>query len=173
MAQLPSLDSNQWYRFYTGSGAASFYGDMPNNTVETGPVFISKTDTSVEGQRWQIFQLNSTAWIFRFQQGGADAYLGTRKDDSIPQTVRGRASDASAYWTIHPWGDDTWYLTNLRDGPEKRLTQMANSNLLEMDPATIANERQGQKWKFERIPIEIDNDKFSTVEVKSSSSSIA
>jgi hypothetical protein len=92
MAQLPTIDSNQWYRFYTGSGKSSMYGHMYDGKErETGPVSRQETNTDDEHQRWQIFQLNSTAWTFRFQQGGADSYLGTRNKDKVPQMVRGNS----------------------------------------------------------------------------------
>jgi hypothetical protein len=164
MAESPDIfNSNQWYRLYTGSGKNSFWGDIDNSVLETtGSTSIEVAKLGDERQRWQISKFNSTVWKIRFQHGGPNVYLGTKPNDttSVPQPVRDHVSDASVYWTIHPWEDedDRWYLKNLKDGPDYLLTERRQQRV-GMDLEITAGDKKDQKWKFEPVA-GINDNKF-------------
>ncbi|CAO2651592.1 Nn.00g041620.m01.CDS01 [Neocucurbitaria sp. VM-36] len=168
MTSLENLNSNTWYQVYIGTGTQSLVGTSPfSGSGSRGATFINYTDNSSANQRWQIFQLNSTAWTLRNQEGGPNAWLGTTLSDSENTEgatrscmERGDVADASVYWTINPWGDGTWYFSNAANGTGYHL-QKKDSGIMVMSPNVTAPQN-AQRWKFKKITT-INNDNYSKI----------
>ncbi|KAF1938082.1 hypothetical protein EJ02DRAFT_474625 [Clathrospora elynae] len=171
MAQVSKIDPNQWYSLYIGTGTQNLVGTtLFQADRSVGTVYIAGEDTSKRNQRWQIFKLNSTAWILRSQAGGPNAYLGTfyaepevTEGKTVPRIVRGDIADASVFWTIGSWGDTTWYFSNLANGTGYRLMLKPTGGYLAMSP-NITAPQVGQKWQFDTITA-INDQRYSSVNV--------
>jgi hypothetical protein len=172
MAQEPDIDPNRWYSMYIDSHTQAMVGTvLYNGDGSRGAVFIkTRNDTETE-QRWQLLKLNSTAWTLRSQGSGPNSYLSAKYSDDEQQAgksfaymARGDIADASAYWTITSWGDDTWYLTNLANKADYHLTLTPNAGHIVMS-SNITAPQKGQKWKFLDIAA-IDDERYSSVNVR-------
>ncbi|OAL48309.1 hypothetical protein IQ07DRAFT_96181 [Pyrenochaeta sp. DS3sAY3a] len=78
-----------------------------------------------------------------------------------PMIARGDIADASAYWSISPWGDGTWFMTNAANGTGYHLNREDGNGTLSIDP-NITAPQNGQRWGFKEIT-EINDSRFSTV----------
>ena len=130
---------------------------------------MNPTNTSSPTQRWQVYQVNSTAWTLRCQESGPNAWLGATgtANDTAAYLARGDVAGADVFWTIDPWRDSTWYMWNAANGSEYHLKKNS-SNLLEMS-SNITAPMPGQRWTFEKIEA-IDDPQYSTLSVCSTSS---
>lgn len=168
----PDIDSNMWYQLFIGTGTQSLVGTSPySGSGSRGATFINSTDNTSGTQQWQIFQINSTTWTLRNQEGGPNAWLGTAfsntedtEGKTRPCMERGDVADASVYWTISPWGDGTWYFSNAANGTNYHMKKKDNG-LMVMSP-NITAPQNGQRWKFKKITA-INNDNYSSVNVSS------
>ena len=171
MTSPDNVDSNHWYQVFIGTGTQSLVGTSPfSGSGPRGDTSVNYTDNSSGNQRWQIFQLNSTTWTLRNQEGGPNAWLGaalSSTDDTEgttrPCMERGDFADASVYWTISPWGDGTWYFSNAANGTDYHLKRKDNGVMV-MSPNVTAPQN-GQRWKFKKIAT-IDNDNYSKINVR-------
>jgi hypothetical protein len=172
ITRIDDIDSNQWYQLCTGECGQSLFGtEVYTKSASIGASFCQITDYSSENQRWQLLKLNSTAWTIRGQKAGADVYLGTSfspKEETERNTtvsmLRGDVADASVYWNLTPWGDKTWYFTNLANGTFQ-MVKKPNS-LMAMTPNIAAPAAPGQKWVIRKITA-INDKEFSSVNVSS------
>lgn len=167
----PDLDANQWYYVYAGNSEAnalwgtSLYSDKGT----AGAIFLNTTQTSLDTMRWQIYPVNSTTYVLRCKEGGANAFVGTHyvpaeesDGHTRPRMVRGDVADDSVFWQFGAWGDDTFWLANARNGSVWHLNLKA-SGLLSMSD-DIAAPQNGQRWRFGAIA-RIDDGAYSSVAV--------
>lgn len=166
----PDLDTNQWYYIYVGnSDANALSGTNLYNQGTSGAIFLNTTQTSLNTMRWQIYPINSTTYVIRSKEGGANAFIGTHyvaaeetDGHTRPRMVRGDIADDSVFWQFSAWGDDTWWLTNAQNGSDWHLNLKANG-LLSMSNNVTAPQN-GQRWSFGSIA-KIDDKTYSSVAV--------
>jgi hypothetical protein len=171
MADL-NLDANQWYYIYVGmSDKDALWGTNLYNQGKEGAIFLNYTQTSASTMRWQIYPINSTTYVLRSKEGGANAFVGTHyvaaeetEGHTRPYMVNGMIADDSVFWQFGSWGDDSWWLTNAQNGTNYHLNLKANG-LLTMDPNITAAASQQQNWKFGSIA-KIDDTAYSSVNVR-------
>jgi hypothetical protein len=164
------INPNSWYQLCTGTCDQSLFGsEVYAKSGSTGAAFCTETNTTSENQRWQLLKLNASAWTIRSQKAGADVYLGAAYDpneetegNTTAVMLRGDVADASVYWNIGPWGDTTWYFTNLANGTN-HLVKKPNS-LMAMTPNISAPAAPGQKWHVKKI-VAINDKDYSSVNV--------
>ncbi|ORY11899.1 hypothetical protein BCR34DRAFT_601019 [Clohesyomyces aquaticus] len=170
---MANFDSNQWYQLYVNEDPdTSLYGsNLYDKNLTTGTVFFNSTHTDKPGYRWQIYSIDNT-YVLRNQDGGPQGFLGTKYDAKEPtpgqtrgQMVRGNVSDASVYWTISPWGDGTFYLTNDQNGTEWHLLRKGNAGIAMS--SNITEPQDGQRFSFKTITA-INDQKMSTVNLPTS-----
>ncbi|KAF3044548.1 hypothetical protein E8E11_003478 [Didymella keratinophila] len=168
----PDLDTNQWYYIYVGnSDANALWGtNLYNNQGTSGAIFLKTTQTSLNTMRWQIYPINSTTYVIRSKEGGANAFVGTlyapteeSEGHTRPRMVRGDIADDSVFWQFSAWGDDTWWLTNAQNGSEWHLNLKQNG-LLTMSN-NIPAPQNGQRWSFGSIA-KIDDKAYSSVALR-------
>lgn len=168
---MANFNSSFWYHLYvntdkTRSLAAT---DLFSRNGTMGAVLYKSVATQNATQRWQWYGINSTTYVLRCEEGGPDAFLGTKysSDEHTPgQTqavmVRGNVSDNSVYWTVSPWGDGTFFMTNGENGTDWHLEKRGSGSIALSSNVTVP--QNGQRWSFTAIE-EIDNDKYNTVSV--------
>jgi hypothetical protein len=146
-------------------------GLIGNNagTGEKAGIWFNPTNLTSPKFRWQIFPYNSSAVVLRCLDAGENMYLSTlySADEEVagktrPYLARGDIVDKSAFWTIEPWGDGTWYMWNADNGTDYHLMKKG-SGLLAMSGDT-APPQAGQRWTFAEID-EINDEKYSSVSV--------
>ncbi|KAF3036798.1 hypothetical protein E8E12_004819 [Didymella heteroderae] len=168
----PDLDTDQWYYIYVGnSDANALWGtNLYNNQGTSGAIFLNTTQTSLNTMRWQIYPINSTAYVIRSKEGGANAFVGTHyvpaeesEGHTRPRMVRGDIANDSVFWQFSAWGDDTWWLTNVQNGSDWHLNLKQNG-LLTMSN-NISAPQNGQRWSFGSIA-KIDDKAYSSVALR-------
>lgn len=125
--------------------------------------------------RWQLYSINSTTYVLRSEEGGPTAFLSSKyaRNETTPgQTaalmLRGDLTDDSVYWSVTPWGDGTFFMTNGANGTAWHLQKKGNgwvalnSNTTDTPP--------GQRWSFTAIhdgdkAAKINDKNYSTVDV--------
>ena len=163
----PDLDTNQWYTMYiNNNNDSSLRGSKPQiRGGTTGATCFIKTNPNGAAQRWQIFPINSTTFVLRTQEGGANAFIGTRAadDNGIISSLmlRGDVADESVYWGLGSWGDGTWFLWNGGNGTGYHLSR--NGAGAAMDNNITAPQNR-QRWKFNGVA-RIDDEAYSSVNV--------
>ncbi|KAJ4313079.1 hypothetical protein N0V94_007113 [Neodidymelliopsis sp. IMI 364377] len=168
----PNLDTNQWYHMYLNDNKkSSFIGSgLFTKSGTSGTVFFNDTvDLTAPRQRWQIYPINSTTFVLRTGEGGANAFLGTHlvageetQGGSRPRMVRGDVADDSVFWAFGSWGDGTYWLENAQNGSAYHVERKLDGNVV-MSPNISAPQNQ-QRWGFERIG-RIDQKAWSSVNV--------
>lgn len=172
-----NFDSDTWYQVnVTKFPEFSFLGtSLYNHDGTTGAVFYEATNTSKPGQKWQFYPFNSSAYLLRCQDGGPDAYLavavGTPETKTSGRTIAIMASytilEDSMFWQIQPWGDGTYYFTNLANGTDWHLNVL-DTGLLAMD-SNIMSTQVGEHYTFTSLST-IGDSRFSTVSMSSKKS---
>jgi hypothetical protein len=131
----------------------------------TGAVFPTKMNTSAAEQRWQISQLNATAWTLRSKDGGPNGFLGAKwneytQSQILPIMIRGDIADASALWTFNLWDDSTLKLSNLANGTENLLQKNPELAISSNAPAPPI----GEGWRYKAVG-EVNDVRYSSVRV--------
>jgi hypothetical protein len=172
----PNLDTSQWYHMYLNDNKkSSFIGtNLYTNSGTIGAVFFNNTvDLSAPRQRWQIYPINSTTFVLRSGEGGANAFLGTHfvaneetEGHTRPCMVRGDVADDSVFWHFGSWGDGMFWLENAQNGSAYHVERKANG-IMAMSPNVTAPQNL-QRWGFEGIE-KIDDEAWSSVNVSSAS----
>lgn len=172
MMSSPDLDANQWYYICVGnSDANALVGtNLFSNEGTSGAIFLNTTQTSLNTMRWQIYPINSTTYVIRCKEGGANAFVGTyfvadEEDEGHTRArmVRGDIADNTVFWQFSNWGDDTWWLTNAQNGSDWHLN-LKDNGLLTMSN-NISAPQNGQRWSFGSIA-KIDDKAYSSVAVR-------
>lgn len=177
---MANFDSNHWYQIYANARPEwSFRGTSLSDEGKTAIAYFEKTDAQSGSNRWQIYATNSTTYVLRTQEGGPDAFLGTAYDPDEASPGQTRAvmlsaeiADSSVYWTVVPWGDGTFYLTNGANGTAWHLKKKTTDNFVTID-SNITEPSRGQRWSFNGIDdVWVNDNSFSTVEVSEESSNL-
>lgn len=170
---MANFDSNHWYQIYVNERPDwSFRGTGLSDEGKTAIAYFEKTQAQEASNRWQIYSINSTTHVLRTQDGGPNAFLGTTyepHESSQGQTravmMSGVIADASVYWTVTPWGDGTFYLTNGANGTAWNLKKKPTDDFVTID-SKITEPSRGQRWNFNGIDhVFVNDDAFSSVEV--------
>lgn len=171
-----NLDDNAWYQVnVTRFTGLSLRGTSLYNDGNTGAVFYQNTNTSIPGQSWQFYPYNSSVYLLRCRNGGPDAYLAVavgKSDSSDSSSVTGNTvpilanynvTDDSMFWQVGPWGDGTYYFSNLANGSDWRLNVLSNA-LMAMD-SNITSAQPGEHFTFTSLST-IGDSRYSTVNVR-------
>ncbi|KAL6707238.1 hypothetical protein ACN47E_004226 [Coniothyrium glycines] len=164
----PNLDPNQWYHLYVTSGPGQgLIGNNPPNNDATSGVWFNPTNITKPNFRWQVFQLNETTWTLRCNESGPNRYLAAgyfaaedTDGHTRPYLARGDIADASAYWTLSPWGDGTFYMWNAANTSDYRMMKKGSGTMAMS--GNITAPQAGQRWQFDKIA-EINDAQYSTV----------
>ncbi|KAK2615503.1 hypothetical protein N8I77_002253 [Diaporthe amygdali] len=167
-----NFDTNAWYQVnVTKFPGSSLLGTSLFQDGKTGAVFYQNTNTSAKGQSWQFYPYNSSVYLLRCKDGGPNGYLAaaagkTDTDQSdvtgntVPILANYNVTDDSMFWTVAPWGDGTYYFSNLANGSEWRLSVMDNK-LMVMDSNTLPAQ-SGEHYTFTSLST-IGDSRYSTV----------
>lgn len=170
-----NFDTNAWYQVnVTKFPGSSLLGTSLFQDGKTGAVFYQNTNTSAKGQSWQFYPYNSSVYLLRCKDGGPNGYLAaaagkTNTDQSdvtgntVPILANYNVTDDSMFWTVAPWGDGTYYFSNLANGSEWRLSVMDNK-LMVMDSNTLPAQ-SGEHYTFTSLST-IGDSRYSTVNVR-------
>lgn len=170
-----NFDDNTWYQVNaTKASGKSFYGTSLFQDGKTGAVFFQNTNTSVRGQSWQFYPYNSSVYLVRCKDGGPNGYLAAAagKEDTEQSSITGNTvpilanynvTDETMFWQIEPWGDGTYYFSNLGNGSNWRLN-LLDSGLMAMD-SNITSAQSGEHFTFASLST-IGDDRYSTINVR-------
>jgi len=139
---------SQWYRLtnaFTGPGLSLNVVD-DNGTASSGVLQMSPSG-NVSSQWWQLtpypYPSSSTYAFFTL-------FLGTKKHLDVygNDATKPHLADAGNYsgqiWTISPWGDGTWQLTNQYSGSGLHLDVYSDTKV----PFMGDGDHTGQHWTF-------------------------
>jgi hypothetical protein len=84
--------------------------------------------------------------------------------NTVAGMLRGDVADASVFWNIGSWSDETWYFTNLANGTNHLIKKP--NGLTVMTPDISAPAAPGQRWYLKKITAINDKD-YSSVNVRS------
>lgn len=170
-----NFDDNTWYQVnVTRFTGLSLLGTSLFKDGKTGAVFYQNTNTSARGQSWQFYPYNSSVYLLRCKDGGPNGYLAAAagKEDTEQSSITGNTvpilahynvSDNSMFWQIEPWGDGTYYFSNLANGSNWRLNVLGSA-LMAMD-SNITSEQAGEHFTFSSLST-IGDDRYSTINVR-------
>lgn len=165
----PNINNNQWYSLQVNrnNNASLLSTNNFSRDHSAGASFFTKTNHSDPRQRWQIYGINSTTFVLRTQEGGATLFLGSQGADKngiiSPLMLRGDVADASVFWQLGAWGDDTFYLWNGGNGTGYHLARTDTGIGICMNNS-IAAPQNKQRWIFDGVAA-IDDQAYSTVAV--------
>ncbi|KAH7125507.1 hypothetical protein B0J11DRAFT_308006 [Dendryphion nanum] len=153
---MANFNSSEWHHLYVnGKDGEAMWGTNLYKNSERGAVYFNTTDLNRKINRWQLFGVNPTTYVLRTQEGGSNAYLGTKsetKEDTPGRTqalmIRGDLADDSIYWTIQPWGDGTFYLYNIANRTSWHLNKDSGSATMS---SNITAPQNGQRFSLKPI----------------------
>ncbi|KAK0103075.1 hypothetical protein ONS95_000747 [Cadophora gregata] len=130
---MANFDRNSWHKIIVAGSLDAdfcFVGGLLGDQNETaGSVFSWNSVPLRDDQQWQIFPYNNTFYVLRTRGSTALGYLGVFFKDmeqtpgkTAPRTRTASLSDDSMFWTIGPWGDGTFWLSNAANGSDWRMT---------------------------------------------------
>lgn len=163
----PTMDPNAWYSLSIASDPSSLLmsTNLFSRSGTAGATFFAAAAPDNATQRWQVFPLNTTTFVLRTQEGGANAFIGSQPADAkgviSPLMLRGDVADESVFWTIGGWGDGTWWLANGGNGSAYHLAR--NRTGVAMDGNVTAPQNE-QRWGFEKGAA-VDDERYSSVNV--------
>lgn len=171
-----NLDQNAWYQVnVTRFRGLSLRGTSLSNDGNTGAVFYENTNTSTVGQSWQFYPYNSSVYLLRCRNGGPNAYLAVAvgvestgssavtTGNTVPIMANYNVTDDSMFWRVDPWGDGTYYFSNLANGTDWRLNVLG-TGLMAMD-SNITSAQSGEHFTFTSLST-IGDSRYSTVNVR-------
>jgi hypothetical protein len=166
---MANFDKNSWYQVTVASHPGQDLDGTPVYDEGRGAVFFQITNTSLSQHQWQVFLYNTSNYVFRTKASGAGSFLSAAfaateetPGKTIPQMRVSAIADSSMFWQIGPWGDGTFYMTNLANGSAWHLLNKPNS-LMAMS-SNITAPQNGQRFSFTSIG-KINSSPFSDVVV--------
>jgi hypothetical protein len=167
---MANFDTSSWYQITRESGdVQSMDGTPLFNAGLNGTVFFHITNTNSTEQQWQIFPYNSSYYVLRTHASGENGYLGaaysvneTTPGQTVPVLRNVSVSDSSMLWSIQPFNDGTFFMTNAANGSDWHLNVKSNS-LMAMS-SNLTAPQAGQHFEFTKLK-EINNPKFSSISV--------
>lgn len=168
---MANFRSSFWYHIYVNTDKSHFLAAtnlfFRNGTM--GAVRYNSDATQNATRRWQWYGINSTTYVLRCEESGPDAFLGTKNAPNVKVQghtqvvmVGGNVINDSVYWTVSPWGDGTFFMTNKENGTDWHLEERGSRSVAMSSNITVPQD--GQRWSFMAIE-EINDDKFSTISV--------
>ncbi|KAF2112632.1 hypothetical protein BDV96DRAFT_602024 [Lophiotrema nucula] len=168
---MANFDSDFWYQLFVNQNPSrGLIGTSLFNDGERGAVLFEKANSSHTAQRWQFHEINSTTFVLRTQDGGADGYLAafynsneTTPGQTRPRMIKNTLADESVYWTVTPWGDGTFFLTNGANGTAWHLMRKVNGGLVLS--SNLSEPHDGQRWTFKAWQgvNNVNNARYSTI----------
>ncbi|TAQ87943.1 hypothetical protein B7494_g3734 [Chlorociboria aeruginascens] len=162
---MANFDTNHWYQLSVGDSNSMVGTGLYD--AGRGAVFVKATNSSNPDEQWQLFPFNSSYYVLRTKESGAQSYLNTATEttettpgSTVPNMTNSTLSDDSMFWQISPWGDGTFYFTNAANGTAWHLNVKGNT-LMSMSSNITAPQAQ-QGFTFTQLDT-IDNVKFSSV----------
>jgi hypothetical protein len=173
---MASFDKNKWYQIYANNTKdGAFVGTQLYNNSTTGAIFYtySGANTTKGDQRWQFYPVDSSSgasntYIIRSSDSGPEGVLGTKFNATAPegilcQMIRSNVSDESIYWSVEPWHDGTFYMTNRRNASGWHFAAKKSGGATYMD-SNLTAPQDWQRLGFAPVR-SIDDGRFSTVKV--------
>ena len=149
----PAVDTSAYYRLTNNWLGYSQALDVVEDGTKSGKLTMAATGNT-SGQHWHFAQLEHPGeglrYALRSQHRGEGFSLDVRNDAGVnSRTVELAVTGlfSGQYWTVTPWGDGSFRLTNDFTGPERHLDTYSGSEELHMGDGN----RYGQHWHFERI----------------------
>ncbi len=166
---MANFDPNQWYQLTVKSGiGVSMYGSSLFDHG-LGTIYFKTTNTTLPTERWQLFPFNSSTYVLRSQDSGHNGYLAatysvneTTPGQTRPEMRNYTLADNSMFWRITPWGDGTFYLTNLANGTAWHLE--VNPDTLMAMSSNFTTPQDGGSFSFTQLGA-INDQAFSTINV--------
>lgn len=170
---MANFNSSSWYQITLGTTSTNpglgLVGTGLYGGGGTGAAFMTPANTSDPQQLWQLFPWNSTYYVLRSKAGGWGAYLGTKLSgletatgSTAPDMKNSTLTDDSAFWTINPWHDGTFYFQNAANGTNYNM-QVTPKALLTMT-TNITSPQPEESFLFTEVSA-IENKKFTNVTV--------
>jgi len=168
---MANFNRNNWYQVTLKSGDVL---SLASSTVGNGAgsAFFQITNTSRPTQQWQLFGSEDGPYVVRSAEGGPTGYLTARPGSSVKTSVNSgntvpglsdyTVADKSMYWTIKPWGDGSFWMSNQANGTRWHLER--ESNGLGAMSSNITAPQLGQSFVFKSLG-KINDAKYSTVQV--------
>jgi hypothetical protein len=144
----------------------------------TGAVFFQRTNTSQPNQRWQIWNAQNDSYVLRSGNSGPYGYMIAIASKSDTSTVAelnngntvpaarnyANITDDALFWTIGPWGDGSFHMTNAANGSAWHLQKNPNGQMAMS--SNITGSQPGQRFVFNSLG-KITNQAFETLKVRS------
>lgn len=173
-----NLDTNVWYQVNVTklSGYSLAGNTLTDHDGTTGGAVLVTTDTTDDAQSWQFYPYNSSAYLLRSKGSGHDSYLSVTVEgggpsdpardtlgDTVPQMAWYNVTEASMFWEVTPWGDGTYYLSNLANGSSWRLDALDDKRHMVLD-SNITSAQSGEHFTFSSLST-IGNSLYSSYNV--------
>lgn len=178
-----NYDTNVWYQVnVTEYPGYSFAGNtLTDHDGTTGGAVLVTTDTTDDAQSWQFYPYNSSTYLLRSKASGHDSYLAVTVEgggstdpakntpgDTVPEMAWYNITDASMLWEVTPWGDGTYYLSNMANGSSWRLNALDDQRHLVLD-SNVTSAQAGEHFTFSSLST-IGSSLYSTYNVSLTSS---
>jgi hypothetical protein len=167
---MANFDPNRWYQIYLKERKVQSLAGTNLYDNNGGAVFLQNTNTTHYEQQWQVFPFNETYYVLRTRWSGATGYLHASfsEDENTPghtvPDMRGvKRQDNSMFWSIDPWGDGTFYLTNAANQSDWHLN-VKDNGLMSLS-SNITKPQDGQAFSFQELSGRVDDVKYSSVVV--------
>jgi hypothetical protein len=176
-SSFPAFNANEWYYI-------ALNGDKKNvirstslfdNDEQSGATYMQNTDFSNPGQRWQLFPVDSNAYMLRSNDstynGQPVGFMGTKlnktDDTTMVSLMRSDgADDAFITWTLSPSKEDkAYYLINKAMGPgwRVRVGGPRGTTIFMDDKLDDADETQ--RFTFWPVDLAINDERYSKINV--------
>lgn len=185
---MANFDSKQWYQItlkqYGVDDPLLSLATQNRTNNGTGSVFFQLTNSTAQNQKWQIWSAVNDTYVLRSGNSGPHGYLvptvsnadaNSNGTSSVNELNNGNTvpfarnyaniTDDGFYWTIGPWGDGSYHLTNAVNGSAWHLDKETGNGAMFMS-SNITGNQPGQRFIFNSVG-KISNKAFETLHVRS------
>jgi len=142
---------SQWYRLTNIFAGPNFALDVLNdNGSASSGILLMSPSSNVSGQYWQLtpYPTSSSSTYALFTMFlGANKRLDVYGDVATMPHLGDAGYYSGQIWTISPWGDGTWGLSNQYSGSGFHLDVYSDTKVPFMD----VGDHSGQHWTFTPI----------------------
>ncbi|KAF9527548.1 carbohydrate-binding module family 13 protein [Crepidotus variabilis] len=145
----------QWYRLTNAFTGTNLALNVVNDagTASSGTIQMAAPG-NFSGQFWRLEHNPSTStstYALYTLFLGESKRLDVFGDDATKPHLANAGNYSGQIWTISPWGDGTWKLTNAYSGSNMNLDTYSDTKV----PFMGAPDHTGQHWTF--TPIDPNN----------------
>jgi hypothetical protein len=140
-----------WYRLTNAFTTPSFALDVVNDggKASSGTLEMAPSG-NFSGQYWRLVpnpDPSSTTYALYTLFLGANKRLDVYGDDKTKPHLADAGRYSGQIWTLKPWGDGTWQLTNQYSGPDLHLDVYSDTKV----PFMGDGNHTGQHWTLTAI----------------------